>query len=127
MNTARNDRHITNVYGREQELRILRIVNEMATEVTWLESARLATADEDARGVDIVTTTDVGSIRIQVKSSRAGYAKFHKKRRRRNQAIDPLLVMIITGEKTNEQLADQTYDELLRVRDIILRAMGKIA
>jgi len=44
--------------------------------IPWLIDVRKATSEEDARGIDVVFTTDVGVINLQVKSSERGREEF---------------------------------------------------
>lgn len=46
----------------------------------WVTSARAATREEDARGIDIIVATDIGSMCLQVKSSRTGAQTFRASR-----------------------------------------------
>jgi hypothetical protein len=52
-----------------------------------MKSARKATRDEDADGIDVVIESDVGKLFVQVKSSRGGKAAFAEKRRRARIAV----------------------------------------
>lgn len=63
--------------GRAHEVLVLEIVNELRADHQWIRSARLATPEEDRRGIDVVVTTDVGDLYLQVKSSPLGAARFH--------------------------------------------------
>jgi len=64
----------------------------------WVKRIRMATEEEDARGMDVVVEThDVGDMPVQVKSSR----KFLKKHFRRYPDIP---VLIINREHTEEEV-----------------------
>jgi hypothetical protein len=49
----------------------------------WLFTVRIATAQEDAGGIDIVADSDVGPLYLQVKSSRRGVLEHRQKSRRK--------------------------------------------
>ncbi|HZU96090.1 MAG TPA: hypothetical protein VFF73_05230 [Planctomycetota bacterium] len=57
--------------GRDNERRVLQALLEGARP-EWLESARMATNEEDHRGIDVVVASDVGDLYLQVKSSKTG-------------------------------------------------------
>lgn len=60
---AGNDR------GRAAEARAVRLMPDAVAGVAWVSSWRVATADEDARGIDLVVESDVGPLHLQVKAS----------------------------------------------------------
>lgn len=59
--------HLANEKGRTNERRVLAAA--LALEVAWVRGARAATLEEDARGIDVVVSSDVGDLYVQVKSS----------------------------------------------------------
>lgn len=62
-----------------------RVVDAYTREVSpgsippWIQSVRLSTKEEDRCGIDVVFTTDVGSIFVQVKGDRMAERKFVKR------------------------------------------------
>jgi hypothetical protein len=72
--------------GIHAERRLLSIL-ESHPYPPWMYGVRPATKEEDERGIDIVVTTDVGPIYIQVKSSWNGMSSFFRKRRKAMIAV----------------------------------------
>lgn len=71
--------------GRESERAALEAISANMPE--WMTSVRAATDDEDRRGIDIVASTDVGDVYLQVKSSVGAAKDFRRDPRRRNIAV----------------------------------------
>ena len=67
--------------GKANEDRLLTTVLSLRATSTWILDARAATPEEDASGVDVVVSSDVGALHLQSKSSRAGQRKFTGKAR----------------------------------------------
>jgi hypothetical protein len=59
-----------------REQLVLRSINEAKDRPTWIKSARLATTYEDQAGKDIVVTTDVGDLYVQVLSAKTSTTKW---------------------------------------------------
>lgn len=77
----------------------------------WVKRIRMASAEEDARGMDVVVeTADVGDVPIQVKSSK----KFLKKHFRRYPDIP---VLIINREHTEEEIRKSLSRIIRRERE----------
>lgn len=62
---------------RERETRDLIIA--LRPMLPWIHSVRLATQDEDRRGIDIVVTTHQGSLFVQVKSDPRAMRRWYGK------------------------------------------------
>ena len=60
--------------GHRNEERALEVI--ISAKLNWVHSARLATKEEDSRGIDIVLETDIGQLFFQIKSSYYGMKKF---------------------------------------------------
>ncbi len=78
--------------GAANEERLLEAVLSLRAGAAWVLDARPATPEEDARGVDVVVTSDIGALYLQSKSSRAGVAKFEAVARKLR--IEAVLVSI---------------------------------
>lgn len=65
--------------GKRRELRTLEIILSLRTSNPAIVSARLATNEEDGRGIDIVVTTTFGTMFVQVKSSKDQARVWRKK------------------------------------------------
>jgi hypothetical protein len=68
-----------NATGKLRELRTLEMVLSMRTSDPAIVSARKATKEEDANGIDIVVETIFGSVFVQVKSDKANARLWRKK------------------------------------------------
>lgn len=96
------------VRGQRSEARLIEVVEHIAkNRVSWIRSVRKATIEEDAQKIDVVVTTDVGDLLLQVKSSRAGLKKF-------NQAKYPHIRCIIAHD--GESLVDEVLEKLESLR-----------
>lgn len=70
---------IANERGSKNEERALVACSHLSLgTLDWISEARLATKEEDKRGIDVVVTSDVGKLYIQVKSSKSGVSTFKK-------------------------------------------------
>lgn len=86
--------HAANRKGKTAEERVLVAADLASTEFSWLQSCRLATKAEDSRGIDVVASTAIGPLYIQVKSSHHGVRHYKQKRRKARVIIviiDPLM------------------------------------
>ncbi len=66
---ARGLGELARARGATNEEAALRAAMSAPTRIRWVTSARAATPDEDRRGIDIVVTTTLGALWLQVKSS----------------------------------------------------------
>jgi hypothetical protein len=71
--------------------------------ISWLYNARLSTRYEDKRGVDVVFTTDVGDILIQVKSSEFSQRVFLR-RQRTGEVSKHIKVVVIKASFSPENI-----------------------
>lgn len=72
---------------------------------------RRATREEDHRGIDAVVSSDVGNLYIQIKSSRAGRARFESRRRR-----SPVGVVIVRSGESPEGIREKVVATALHLR-----------
>lgn len=101
---------------RSHPKRILRIINEVGKEVShnnevrvlhaytkdypfpdrmpWIKDVRLANEQEDQRGIDLIFSTDVGDLLLQLKSSQGFADKFVREKRERKLRTD--IVVAVT-------------------------------
>jgi len=104
---------------RSHPRRILRIINEIGKEVShnnevrvlqaytsdypfpdrmpWIKDVRLANGHEDQRGIDLVFSTDVGDIFLQLKSSEVFAEKFRREQKQRK--LRTHIVVAVTDVK----------------------------
>lgn len=85
---------VSNKKGAMAETRAVRILTALASvkNPEWLLDARKAPPWLDARGVDVIATTDVGDLYLQIKSSRRGAKTF-----RRAKKHTPLPEVVVVG------------------------------
>jgi hypothetical protein len=105
MGLAANDR------GRDAEHRVLAALLEWPP--AWVLSARLATRDEDRRGIDIVVVSDVGELFLQVKASKGGEA--HARIR------EDVRIVVARPTDTAEQLRRRAIGHLSGLREGLAR------
>ncbi|TSC71301.1 MAG: hypothetical protein G01um101470_684 [Parcubacteria group bacterium Gr01-1014_70] len=65
--------------GRNNERRVVEAYKELALFPQWIKSVRLATREEDLRGIDVVFATEVGEIFVQLKESSIGKESFSRR------------------------------------------------
>jgi hypothetical protein len=101
--------------GRENEARVLDAC-QLPSRPVWMHSARAATREEDADGIDVVIESDIGKLYVQVKSSRGGKAAFLQKRRR------ALVAVVVVGPANSlESTLAKVVGEVGKVRHELLR------
>lgn len=83
----------------------------------WLLQARGCTEDEDSRGIDVVVTTDVGEVYLQVKSSYSNAQKFRRKSR---AAVVGVVVVRPTDSK--DDIFNKAFDAVAKRRSEINKA-----
>jgi hypothetical protein len=109
MGRAANDR------GRDAEGRVLAALLEWPP--AWVLSARLATWDEDRRGIDIVVVSDVGELFLQVKASNGGEA--HARIREDVRSV------VARPTDTADQLRRRVIGHLSGLREDLAREWGR--
>lgn len=67
--------------GRVSEQSLLEAVRKVGRALPWFVDARMATAEEDTRGIDVVVTCSDGELYLQSKSSNARALDFRSTRR----------------------------------------------
>lgn len=102
--------NIANDRGNKNQNRVLQSVVRHQHHTKWIDGVRLATAREDHTGIDLVVTTDVGPLYLQVKSSRAGMKQFMRHGRRK---------AMIALVRCNENVSDTRLD-----RDTLNKLQG---
>ena len=104
--------------GRLAEERVLAAVNANApTCLSWFRSARLATAAEDRRGIDIVIETkDIGLLYLQVKSSRAAARKY----RHTHQHV-VISTVVVHFYESLENIWCRVFPKMIEIRKEVLR------
>ncbi len=108
---------LDNERGRRNEERALDAVT--TANLSWIRSARLATREEDARGIDLVLETDVGGLFFQIKSSHRGKRKFidtHGKSRTRIAVI--VLQHLLTEKLFQTRILEAVHSERKAILDL---------
>lgn len=126
MSVSRKLGHLGNERGRKAEVRLCKFVEQIAVLPDaalgrpWVYSARLATREEDRRGIDVVVSTDVGPLYLQSKSSSKDAQRFRAKRR-------PILVEVVVAAAQDDTLMRRVRFALDRLRAsvLLLRAGGQ--
>lgn len=106
---------VRNERGTANEYKVLEGIQESSKKPEWYVAARHATREEDDRGIDLIVTTDVGDVYLQVKSSKFRAEQF--KRKIRKQMIGMIVVKV---NETIEQLGPKAFKEVGRLRSLIL-------
>lgn len=111
--------HVNRERGRNNEQRVLDALTARQERLApWLGDVRLATPDEDARGIDIVVTTqDLGPLYLQVKSSRTGAERFHAKKR------PALIATVVAHSDVDEDTLFRRAEQVLLTLRSQLRKM----
>jgi hypothetical protein len=107
--------HLANLKGRTAEERVLRAAEHLSLECSWIQSCRLATKIEDAKGIDVVVETYFGPLYIQVKSSRRGVRHYKQKRRKAR-----VIIVVIEPEMQESKVRDKVSGALHVQRNHIL-------
>ena len=106
-----------NALGKRNEQRILAALNDPFARLPgWFASCRPSTAEEDARGIDVVIDTfDLGLAYLQVKSSEVRKCSFESKRR-------PSLIACggVQAHDSDPSLRTKALDALETIRQILL-------
>lgn len=90
------------------ERRVLNLISHPPKQLPiWVVDARLATKEEDGRGIDIVVSTTHGPMWIQVKSSH-GAARKHAKK----YPNTPIAIVVVHPTDTDRYLFDQIVSGL---------------
>ena len=106
---------LANERGRSNEVLVLGAC-QLPSRPAWMCAARAATREEDARGIDVVIESDIGSLYVQVKSSRRGKEAFLQRRRR---AV--IAVVVVRPGCTAESALAKVVGEVGKVRREVLR------
>ena len=99
----------THLRGIESEMRVLESCR-LPSRPVWMHRARLATRIEDRSGVDIVIGSDVGTLLVQVKSSKAGKQHF------RHRPLLSIAIVIVRAADSAEALLVKVVGELEPIR-----------
>ena len=107
--------------GKLAEQRVLEAINTFAvTNVIsepWFKSARLATWQEDARGIDLVIeTVDIGILYLQVKSSWIAVRRYQEK-----HPGMVIAVVVIPFHEKLEIIWQKVLLEIIKLRREIIR------
>lgn len=104
--------------GRANEARLLEAVQYLRERHAWILGVRQAAQEEDAKGIDLVVTTDVGELYLQSKSSKAAAVDFMQKRRK-------LLIAAVVVRGNKERVAGRALTALTDLRLIVLEKRKK--
>ncbi len=114
--------------GEQQEQRLVKILSQYLEHDTdvppWLHRIALGTHEQDHQGIDVVATTDVGPLFIQVKSSEIFKRHFEAEHQRhvdRGKRVPILDVIVVNDHLTDAQVLGQTLGILRRLRQQVER------
>lgn len=107
--------------GFQNESAVLRALSDPSfVRPVWLRSVRRATSEEDLRKIDVVVTTDVGPLYLQVKSSQVFAIRFEE--RRRSTLIG---VIVASYDEDPRVINDRAMQKLRELRNTVLsRRLG---
>ena len=106
--------------GKHAEQRVLQAVHELTKSVTWMNSTRRSTSQEDTQSIDVVLETNIGMLFVQVKSSRTGARHFRRKRRRAH-----IVIVVIEPEMSDTKIRAKVHGALGFLRRNILENRRK--
>lgn len=110
------------VRGQISEERVAEVCTAEAMPYWWFLWSRKASRPEDRQGIDwIVYTRDVGRILLQVKSSRAGEADFHRHSERFGR-LYRIHVVVVKPDMDREVVFGRVLGTLIRAREEALAA-----
>lgn len=104
------------IKGAKNELAVVRALNNLETP-EWMWGARGCTEDEDRQGIDVVVSTDVGAIYLQVKSSYDNAKKFQRKWPQRNVGM-----VVVRPQDAEETVFNKAMDSTAKKRSEVLKA-----
>lgn len=92
----------------------------------WILGVRQATHAEDANGIDVVVSTDVGKLFLQVKSSKAGLQRWRAKNRRLGLTKKREHIGLVRAydQLQGDALIAVVRAELQRLRSVFLKERG---
>lgn len=96
--------------GRVNEARVCDAINGRVATVPWITGARLATPEEDSRGIDVVVKLVGMRMYLQVKSSR-GMAKAWAKKAAHTPDRQHILVVVVDRTFTPDSIIALLSDE----------------
>ncbi len=105
--------------GHRNEERALDVI--ISAKLEWIYSARLATKEEDSRGIDIVLETDIGQLFFQIKSSYYGMKKFLGKH---GNSRTHIAVVILNRFLTEKSFQRKVLEAINYERNAILALRG---
>jgi len=111
MSVAKALGEIANEKGFGNELKVVEALQESPTKPKWIHEVRKATQEEDAQGVDVVVTTDVGPLFLQVKSSHLGAEIFKQNNRKKK-----IGVLVVKARDLPSKVANKAIGQLCRLR-----------
>ena len=88
----------------------------------WLKFARLATHNEDSKGIDIVVDSDVGKIYLQVKGSSAHQIQFEASHKRK---VEIMPVIIVDLREIVSEVRSNALNLITPLRQRFLEKRGK--
>lgn len=103
--------------GKASERVVLTAAHELRRVTPWIDSVRPATPAEESRGADLVVTTDLGAIWVQVKSSERG-AREH-----RLKYPDPMIGLIVVHGPDDTTVRRRLLAELVELHDAIVNGV----
>lgn len=110
--------------GEMSEFLVMAHIRGLQKEHRWILDARRANRLEDASGIDVVVTTDVGDVPVQVKSSRGGAAKWRQHNRKTgHEWKNDIPTVIAAAGITPAELRQRVHAAVARRRAWILEGI----
>jgi len=110
--------------GIHNEKRALTIIGRMKEELGWLTHVRMASQEEDQRGVDIVCDTIDGiQLYVQVKSSAAGLREYLHTYKKGFYGIIPVITIKVHLWRSDESIMKELKEQLTQLR-VLLSTSG---
>lgn len=107
--------------GLQNESAAVRALNDPSFDrPDWFQGVRRATSEEDARQIDIVVSSDVGPLYLQVKSSRIFAIRFEETRR-----STLIGVIIVSQDEDPRDINQRAMTKLQELREIVLLRRNK--
>ncbi len=104
-------KEVTRARGRANEARALDAAKKSSHR--WVRSVRAGTQAEDREGIDIIVSSDVGELFIQVKSSVAGRDRFLEKNRKKH-------IEVVVANCTDDELKKRIDAAINRAREHVI-------
>lgn len=114
MNILRELSRLASERGRTHEHRVEESFKSLVGTPNWFRSISKSTQEQDRRGIDfIVETADMGSLYVQVKSSKTGKNEFKK---RQGARANKIAIVIIRDTDDHARIRAKVISSLMELR-----------